>query len=161
MDSRLMFAILGPLEVKRGATPVRIGGPRQRALLALLLCHANRVVSRDHLIDELLSDQPVGPAERILRVQVSRLRKALADEDAGAEPRLLARPPGYVLRVMDGEIDEPQHCGAAATRDRPRSTEPDAASADRRRHRAARPAPVTGRERQPTARGEPRPDGRK
>ena len=100
-----MFAILGPLEVKRGATPVRIGGPRQRALLALLLCHANRVVSRDHLIDELLNDQPAGPAERILRVQVSRLRKALADGDAGAEPRLLARPPGYVLRVTDGELD--------------------------------------------------------
>ena len=100
-----MFAILGPLEVKRGATPVRIGGPRQRALLALLLCHANRVVSRDHLIDELLSDQPAGPAERILRVQVSRLRKALGDGDAGAEPRLLARPPGYVLRVTDGELD--------------------------------------------------------
>jgi len=100
-----MFAILGPLEVKRGGTPVRIGGPRQRALLALLLCHANRIVSRDHLIDELLGDQPAGPAERILRVQVSRLRKALADGDAGAEPRLLARPPGYVLRVTDGELD--------------------------------------------------------
>ena len=89
-----MFAILGPLEVKRGATPVRIGGPRQRALLALLLCHANQVVSRDRLIDELLSDQPAGPAERMLRVQVSRLRKVLTDGDVGAEPRLLARPPG-------------------------------------------------------------------
>jgi DNA-binding SARP family transcriptional activator len=100
-----MFGILGPLEVKRGATPVRIGGPRQRALLALLLCHANLVVSRDRLIDELLSDQPAGPAERMLRVQVSRLRKVLADGDAGAEPRLLARPPGYVLRVTDGELD--------------------------------------------------------
>ena len=41
----------------------------------------------------------------MLRVQVSRLRKALADGDAGAEPRLLARPPGYVLRVTDGELD--------------------------------------------------------
>jgi SARP family transcriptional regulator, regulator of embCAB operon len=100
-----MFAILGPLEVKRGATPVRIGGPRQRALLALLLCHANQVVSRDRLIDELLSDQPADPAERMLRVQVSRLRKVLTDGDAGSEPRLLARPPGYVLRVTDGELD--------------------------------------------------------
>jgi DNA-binding SARP family transcriptional activator len=36
VDARLMFAILGPLEVKRGATPIRSGGPRQRALLALL-----------------------------------------------------------------------------------------------------------------------------
>jgi len=99
----LEFGILGPLEVKAGGAPVRVGGPRQRALLALLLCHANRVVSRDQLIDELLSDQPDGSAEPILRVQISRLRKVLADGDAA--PRLIARPPGYSLRVEDGELD--------------------------------------------------------
>src|SRR5215469_13957550 len=99
----LEFGILGPLEVKAGGAPVRVGGPRQRALLALLLCHANRVVSRDQLIDELLGDQPDGSAEPILRVQISRLRKVLADGDAA--PRLIARPPGYSLRVEDGELD--------------------------------------------------------
>jgi len=99
----LEFGILGPLEVKAGGAAVRVGGPRQRALLALLLCHANRVVSRDQLIDELLSDQPDGSAEPILRVQISRLRKVLADGDAA--PRLIARPPGYSLRVEDGELD--------------------------------------------------------
>jgi len=101
----LTFGILGPLEVKRGATPVPVGGPRQRALLAFLLCHANRVVSRDQLIDELLGDQPADSAERMLRVHVSRLRKALADGEDAAEPRLRARPPGYVLAVADGELD--------------------------------------------------------
>jgi DNA-binding SARP family transcriptional activator len=99
----LKFGILGPLEVRVGGTLVRVGGPRQRALLALLLCSANRVVSRDQLIDELLSGQPAGSAERMLRVQISRLRKVLADGDA--VPRLLARPPGYMLRVEDGELD--------------------------------------------------------
>src|SRR6516225_8968853 len=99
----LEFGILGPLEVKAGGAPVRVGGPRQRALLALLLCHANRVVSRDQLIDELLSDQPDGSAEPMLRVQISRLRKVLADGDVA--PRLIARPPGYSLRVEDGELD--------------------------------------------------------
>jgi DNA-binding SARP family transcriptional activator len=39
----------------------------------------------------------------MLRVQVSRLRKALADGDD--EPRLVARPPGYLLRVRAGELD--------------------------------------------------------
>jgi ABC-type transport system substrate-binding protein/DNA-binding SARP family transcriptional activator len=111
VGTRLTFGILGPLEVRHGATPVRVGGPRQRALLALLLCHANRVVSRDQLIDELLSDQPAGSAERMLRVHVSRLRKALSEADAeagtgeAAEPRLQARPPGYVLHVAPGELD--------------------------------------------------------
>jgi hypothetical protein len=97
------FRILGPLEVRLGGAAVRVGGPRQRALLGLLLCHANRVVSRDQLIDELLRDQLAGSAEPVLHVQISRLRKALADGDP--QPRLLARPPGYLLRVEDGELD--------------------------------------------------------
>src|SRR5215469_1185023 len=103
VDAGLEFRILGPLEVRAGGTLVRIGGRKQRALLALLLIHANRVVSRDQLLEELLSGQPAPSAERILRVQLSRLRKVLAEGDA--EPRLLARPPGYFLRVEDGELD--------------------------------------------------------
>jgi DNA-binding SARP family transcriptional activator len=103
VGARLHFAILGPLEVRRDGVVVGIGGPRQRALLALLLCSANRVLSRDRLIDELLGDQPARSPDRMLRVQVSRLRKALADGDE--RPRLLSRPPGYVLRVEAGELD--------------------------------------------------------
>ena len=63
MGSRVEFRILGPLEVRVDGAAVRVGGPKQRALLALLLCNANRVVSRDTLIDELLSDQPAGSAD--------------------------------------------------------------------------------------------------
>jgi len=103
MGARLVFGVLGPLEVRLDGAAVRVGGPRQRALLGLLLCHANRVVSRDQLIDELFGDQPAAPAERMLRVQVSRLRKALAD--GNGQPRLLAQPPGYLLRIADGELD--------------------------------------------------------
>ena len=69
-----------------------IGGPRQRALLALLLCNANLVVSRERLIDELMGDQPADSAERMLHVQISRLRKALAAD--GDEPRLLSTRAG-------------------------------------------------------------------
>ena len=78
MGARLEFRILGPLEVRRSGVPVPVGGPRQRALLSLLLCNANRVVARDQLVDELLGDQPADSAERLLRVHISRLRKALA-----------------------------------------------------------------------------------
>ena len=103
MGTRLEFGILGPLEVRRDGASVRVGGPRQRALLALLLCNANRVVSRTRLVDELMGDQPVDSAERMLHVQISRLRKALAAD--GDEPRLLSRAPGYLLRVEEGELD--------------------------------------------------------
>ena len=74
MGTGLEFAILGPLEVRACGELVHVGGPRQRALLGLLLCHANRVVSRDQLVEELLGDLPAGSAERMLLVLLSRLR---------------------------------------------------------------------------------------
>ncbi len=83
---------------------MQIGGVRQRALLALLLLSANRVVSRDRLIDELLPGTNPDRADRTLRVQVSRLRSVL-NADTGDETRLLARAPGYLLRVEPGELD--------------------------------------------------------
>lgn len=57
-----------------------------------MLCHANQVVSRDQLIEELLASQPAGSAVRLLRVQVSRLRQAIAEGDG--PPRMVARPLG-------------------------------------------------------------------
>jgi YVTN family beta-propeller protein len=103
VGTNVQFGILGPLEVRIDGELVRVGGRRQRALLALLLCNANQVVSRDRLIDELLCDQAMGSVDRTLRVQISRLRKALADGDPRS--RVHARSPGYMLRVEDGELD--------------------------------------------------------
>jgi WD40 repeat protein/DNA-binding SARP family transcriptional activator len=97
------FRILGPLEVLLAAEPIRIGGPKQRALLALLLLSANRVVSRDRLIAELFGDDTPTPPDTALRVRVSRLRAALRSDDGQA--RLVARAPGYVLRVEPDELD--------------------------------------------------------
>ena len=72
-----MFRVLGPLEVWFDGAPVKIGGARQRALLAMLLLNANRVVSREQLIDELLNDARPETADHTLRVQVSRLRSVV------------------------------------------------------------------------------------
>ena len=48
----MALGILGPLEVRlEGGEPVALGGHRQRALLAILILHANEVVSTDRLID--------------------------------------------------------------------------------------------------------------
>ena len=40
----LQFRVLGPLEVCRDGQPLALGGERQRALLALLLIHANELL---------------------------------------------------------------------------------------------------------------------
>ena len=104
MATRLDFRILGPLAVRVDGTPIAAGGPKQRALLALLLLSANRVVSRERLIAELFAEQSVNSADHALRNHISRLRKALGSA-VGDEPRLVARAPGYLLRVEPGELD--------------------------------------------------------
>jgi WD40 repeat protein/DNA-binding SARP family transcriptional activator len=101
---RLEFQILGPLTVRLNGAAIPLGGPKQRALLALLLLSANRVVSRERLIVELFAEQSVTSAEHALRNQVWRLRKVLSPVTTD-EPRLVARPPGYLLRVEPEELD--------------------------------------------------------
>ena len=98
------YRVLGPLEVRIDGELVKLGGPRQRALLAMLLLSANRVVSRDRLVDELLGPVSADSVDRVLRVQISRLRKSLGD-DRGGESRIVSRAPGYMLRVESGELD--------------------------------------------------------
>jgi WD40 repeat protein/DNA-binding SARP family transcriptional activator len=97
------FRILGPLEVRTNGVRVALGGPKQRALLAILLLRADRVVSSDRLIEELWADDPPAAARHALEVHVSRLRKALGV--GGGESRLITRAPGYLLRVTPGELD--------------------------------------------------------
>ena len=93
------FRILGPLEVWDGGGEVSLGGPKPRALLAVLLLHANEVVPTDRLIDELWGEDSPEDAAAALRVNVSRLRKALAQDV------LTTRAPGYVIRVEPDELD--------------------------------------------------------
>jgi DNA-binding SARP family transcriptional activator len=91
--------ILGPLQVSESGRPVPLGAPKQRALLAVLLLHANEVVSRERLIDELWGDSPPARAPKLVQHYVSGLRKVLP---AGC---LLTRAPGYLLRVEPGQLD--------------------------------------------------------
>jgi DNA-binding SARP family transcriptional activator len=93
------FVVLGPLEVDDGGHPVALGGPKQRALLAVLLLHANETVSRDRLIDDVWGEHPPANPGPTLDTYISRLRKQLGHE------RLLRRGGGYALRVDPGELD--------------------------------------------------------
>jgi DNA-binding SARP family transcriptional activator len=99
------FRILGPLEARQGGDVVRLGGARQRALLAILLLHANEVVSVDRLVDELWAETPPATAAHTVQVHVSNVRKALDAATPGAAARLETQPPGYRLRTEPGELD--------------------------------------------------------
>ena len=71
------FRILGPLEVSEGESLLTPSGAALRALLAILLLHANEVVSIDRLLDALWADGPPASGAAALHVRISQLRRAL------------------------------------------------------------------------------------
>ena len=95
----LEFSILGPLEVFDDGRPVHLGGPKQRAALAILLLSANRVVSVERLADDLYAGAPPVTAVTQVQRQVSDLRKVL-----GAAV-IETRSPGYALHVEPERLD--------------------------------------------------------
>jgi DNA-binding SARP family transcriptional activator len=97
MDMR--YGILGPVEAWDGERRLPIGGPQQRALLAVLVLNANRVVSTDRLVEMLWGDDPPASARSLLQGCVAGLRRALGPE------QLLTHAPGYLLRVTPGQLD--------------------------------------------------------
>jgi DNA-binding SARP family transcriptional activator/WD40 repeat protein/tRNA A-37 threonylcarbamoyl transferase component Bud32 len=98
------FAVLGSLVVDGGAGAIEIGGARVRRLLAVLLVHANEVVSEDRLLDLVWEGTEPAGGTGTLRVTVSRLRKVLEHGGSGGA-RLVTRAPGYALEVTDDELD--------------------------------------------------------
>ncbi|MEV4814076.1 BTAD domain-containing putative transcriptional regulator [Micromonospora avicenniae] len=104
----MLLRVLGPLEVEvnTGGT-VDLGGPRQRAVLALLLSARGDVVSVGRMINDLWRGDPPPRAIASLQAYVSNLRRLL---EPGRERRMPARllvtaPPGYALRLPADAVD--------------------------------------------------------
>jgi len=93
------FRLLGPLEVVDDEHPLALGGVKQRLVLAILLLHANEVVSTDRLLEGLWGAAPPATAAKSIQLYVSRLRRGLGPG------RLATRTPGYVLRIEPAELD--------------------------------------------------------
>jgi predicted ATPase/DNA-binding SARP family transcriptional activator len=96
---RFEFRLLGPLEVVSDGAVLPVGGPRQRALLAFLLLHANEAVKRESLIDGVWGEEPPARAENALQVAIHGLRKLLGPE------RIETVGDGYRLQVEPRELD--------------------------------------------------------
>jgi DNA-binding SARP family transcriptional activator len=93
------FRILGPLEVIVGGAARELGGPRQRALLGILLTRAGQVVPAEVLVDELWGDEPPETAAGVLQNYISRLRKELGSDV------IVTRGVGYTLKLAEYEFD--------------------------------------------------------
>lgn len=95
---RRTYGILGSLEVLEDGRAITLSA-KQKAVLAILLLHANEVVSRDRLIEEIWPSEPPDTSRAALQVYVSQLRKTLGREV------ISTRSPGYAVNVEDRELD--------------------------------------------------------
>ena len=119
-----LFGVLGPVQVKIGGRPVDLGGAKQRALLAVLVLHANRPVSADRLISELWEHPPT-TALKSVQVYVSRLRRTLE----GTSARIQTTPAGYLLATNAQDVDALRFEALAAEGRAALTRDPAAASA--------------------------------
>ena len=95
----MQFRVLGPLEAAGGKGTVPLGRGRHRAVLAILLLHANEAVPSESLVDQLWGERPPSSAPNTLQKYVHELRRLLGSE------RIVTRGRGYELRVEAGELD--------------------------------------------------------
>src|SRR5919201_1016274 len=98
-EEQMEFRILGPLEVHDEGRQISLGGPKQCALLGVLLLHGNESISSERLVDELWGVRPPARAHKLVQGYVSGLRKQLGPA------RVVTRSPGYLVRVEAGELD--------------------------------------------------------
>jgi peptide/nickel transport system substrate-binding protein len=99
----ICYRLLGPLEVMVDGTAVDLGGLKQRALLAILLLHANQPVQRDVLIDRLWGGHPPAGAEHAVNVYIWRLRKSL--QAASGTEGVVTRQGAYLLQAAAEQVD--------------------------------------------------------
>lgn len=98
------LGILGPLEARVGAQDLPIDGPKRRALLAMLLLHANREISVGRIIDALWGGEPPVTSRAQVQSLVHALRRSLALAQPNG-PTIKTRPEGYVLLVPADQVD--------------------------------------------------------
>ncbi|MFF4895796.1 tetratricopeptide repeat protein [Streptomyces sp. NPDC001068] len=103
----MRFQILGPVRVWRDTADVKLGAPKQRALLALLLAHAGQPVPLPAIVDALWHEDPPATAVNVIHRHVAALRRLLEPDlhTGTASSRLVRTSGGYGLPVADGELD--------------------------------------------------------
>ncbi|WP_190850898.1 BTAD domain-containing putative transcriptional regulator [Actinomadura sp. RB99] len=113
--------VLGAFEAEVAGVRAALGGPRQRAVLALLVAARGAVVPVDRMIEDLWRGEPPAQAVTSLQAYVSNLRKLL---EPGRPPRAPARvlvsaAPGYALRLPDEAVDAWHFAALARDPERP------------------------------------------
>lgn len=103
MTAPVRLSVMGPLRVLRDGAEVRVGSPRERAVLARLAIDTGRVVSVGRLGEAVWNGTPPASARTQVAICVSRLRRSL-DSDG----LITTAPPGYVLSAEGTDTDWPR-----------------------------------------------------
>lgn len=123
------IGVLGPMRAGHDGTPIDLGPPRQRAVLARLVAAGGHVVSVDRLVEDLWSGDPPPRAQAALQVYVSNLRRVLEPNRPPRRPALIlvTAAPGYALRLPTFDVDAWRFEAALRTARRADEMQPQAA----------------------------------
>ncbi|MFX0574285.1 BTAD domain-containing putative transcriptional regulator [Nocardia nepalensis] len=125
----MQFSVLGEVRGWRGETPLELGPPQRRAVLAALLLRAGKSVTAAELVEGIWGEDPVPRAIAALRTHVAQLRRVLEPERIARAPStvLVSVGDGYALRIAPGSTDIDAVEALVATAQRLRGDTPDAA----------------------------------
>lgn len=98
----MIFRLLGSLTIQTGGGPVVLRGNRSRAVLALLLLHADLVVQTDHIVDAVWGDKPPPTVRTQVQSQICEIRRQLTGVGG---LRIETFLPGYRLTIDPAELD--------------------------------------------------------
>ena len=118
------FLILGPLEVTDDGRSLELGATKQQTLLAVLLLHADEIVSPTRLMTELWGEDPPSTAAKGIQGYVSSLRRIRAASTSTqriAAPAMVAArgcappmPPSPAVRTVRPERSGEPKCVSPA-----------------------------------------------
>ncbi len=106
-QGEIQIQILGTIAASRDGQSVRLGPPRQRAVLGLLALTPGNWWPRETLIDAIWGDGAPSAVVNLVQVYVSRIRRAI---DPGRPARdegnvLTSGASGYQLQVSGDQLD--------------------------------------------------------
>lgn len=125
----MQFSVLGEVCGWRGETPLELGPPQRRAVLAALLLRAGKSVTAAELVEGIWGEDPVPRAIAALRTHVAQLRRVLEPDRISRAPStvLVSVGDGYALRIPPGSTDVEEVEALVSTAERVRGETPDAA----------------------------------
>jgi len=100
----LRYEVLGPLTIIGDDGSATLTAHKMEVLLATLLSRAEQVVTTGQIYTELWGERAPRRANASLHVYISQLRRFLDRGQSAGNP-IATRPPGYLIRIGEDELD--------------------------------------------------------